>query len=145
MTYSKKRSRYTHTEISTANKLELIIICYDKSIQFLRQAKDHLLKKEYEAKSEKLTKVIDIIGELKCGLDFDHGGDLAKNLDAIYTYITNRLVEGDLRRDSNVFDEAVNILGELREAWQGISHAENHIDINPEYGANAGNFHQISA
>ena len=145
MTYSKTRSKYIHTEISTANNLELVILCYDKSIQFLMQAKDHLLKNEYELKSEKLVKVIDIIGELKCSLNFDHGGDLAKNLDAIYTYLTNRLVEGDLKRDSTVFDEAVNILEELREAWQGISHIEDHVVMNPEHSVNNRNFQQISA
>ena len=145
MTYAKTKSRYIHTEISTSNKLELVILCYDKSIQFLKQAKDYLLKKEYELKSEKLAKVIDIIGELKCSLNFDHGGDLAKNLDAIYTYLTNRLVEGDLNKDSVVFDEAVNILEELREAWQGISRVEDGVVINSENSINNRNLQQISA
>ncbi|MBN2061389.1 MAG: flagellar export chaperone FliS [Deltaproteobacteria bacterium] len=145
MKYTSTRSKYIHTEISTANKLELVIMCYDKSIQFLRQAKDHLLNKEYETKNEKLSKVINIIGELKCSLDFDQGGDVSKNLEAIYTYLMNRIVEGDLTRNSAVLDEVINILSELREAWQGISPSGHPILMNPEQGLINTYFQQIPA
>jgi len=131
MTYTTRKSKYMEIDIATADRVDLVTMCYDKSIQCLRHAKDHLIDHEYESKCDMLGKAINIISELKSSIDFVNGGEIANNLDAIYTYLINRLVEGDLKKDLAVYDEVINILSEIKGAWEGISSKEdNHLPIN---------------
>ena len=124
MAYGKISQHYNRTSIETAGKLDLIVMCYEKSIQLLKQAKDHYEKNEIEKKARKMQKALDIINELKGCLNMEKGGQIAQNLDSIYTYVNRRLLLGDIQSDFSVFEECVNILGELKSAWEEISASE---------------------
>lgn len=121
MGYGKTLGQYQKTEISTAGKMELVIMCYDKSIQFIKQAKAEYKQGAFEKKAILLQRTLDIINELQSCLDFSKGGEIAKNLDAIYSYLTRRLLQGDIEKDYSAFDESVLLLSELKEAWEGIA------------------------
>ena len=46
---------------------------------------------------------------------------LPANLDALYDYMNRRLVEANAMDDlSRVLDEVTALLGEIREAWEGV-------------------------
>lgn len=130
MTYRKMNKQYKKANIETAGKLDLIVMCYERTILCLNQAKNHLKEKEYEKKGRKIQKALDIINELQSSLNIEKGGVIAKNLDSIYSYITNRILIGDIQKDLSVFDECMNILEELKDAWIEISHpkAEERIE-----------------
>ncbi|MBN1850778.1 MAG: flagellar export chaperone FliS [Deltaproteobacteria bacterium] len=121
MIYGKRFANYDRTSVETAGKVELIIMCYDKAIQSLAQSKAHYQSHEYELKARRLQKALDIINELQGCLDLEQGGQIARNLDAIYTYTTQRLLIGDIKGNLAAFDEVIHILGELKDAWQAIS------------------------
>jgi flagellar protein FliS len=118
----KKSNSYERTSIETAGKLDLVIMCYDKAIQLLKQAKGHFKTGDLEKKARKMQSALDIINELQSCINMEEGGQIARNLDGIYTYITRRLLQGDIKNDISVFDECVNILSELKDAWVEISH-----------------------
>lgn len=121
MTYGRVMARYRKTEVETAGKLDLVIMCYDKAIQSLRQARTFYEEKAYEQKGRSLQRALDILNELRSSLDLERGGDIAKNLDALYGYLTTSLVQGDLRGNLKVFDEGVRILSGLKGAWERIA------------------------
>lgn len=121
MAYGGVINNYKRTGIETAGKLDLVIMCYEKTIQLLMQAKRHFKENEIEEKARKMQKALDIINELQCCLNIEEGGQIAKNLDAIYTYLNKRLLLGDIKKELAVFDESVRILSELKEAWVGIA------------------------
>ena len=104
--------------IETAGKIELVIMCYERATQLLAQAKVHFTEEEIEKKARKMQKALDIINELQCSLNMKEGGEIARNLDAIYTYLNKRL---DIQKDMTAFDECVHILTELKAAWDGIA------------------------
>lgn len=118
--YGRMLARYQKTNVETAGKIDLVIMCYEKTIQFLHQAKICYQEKQFEEKGRALQKALDIISELKCSLDFEKGEQIAKNLDAIYNYLTGRLLQADTRRDLTAFDESIRIMGELKGAWEGL-------------------------
>ncbi|MBW1766657.1 MAG: flagellar export chaperone FliS [Deltaproteobacteria bacterium] len=146
MNYGKSIGLYKKTGVETAGKLELVIMCYEKTIHFLMQAKDHFKKNELENKARKMQKAMDIIRELQSCLNLDEGGQIAKNLDSIYIYLTKRLLQGDIEKDLTVFDEAINIMSELKEAWEGIaSEGENRADSMTDSSSIMTNTAQIAA
>ncbi|MBW1731841.1 MAG: flagellar export chaperone FliS [Deltaproteobacteria bacterium] len=121
MIYGKKVSQYQKTNVETASGVELVVMCYEHAVRFLKEAKDHYDKRNYPEKAKALQKALDIINELKCNLDFEKGGEIASNLDSIYNYLIRILLQGDIERRLETFDQAVHILEELKEAWENIS------------------------
>jgi len=126
MGYGKVLNQYRRTTIETAGKLDLVIICYENAILCLTQAKDHFQEKKLEEKAYKVQKALNIINELQCSLNMEKGGQIARNLDSLYSYITKRLLLGDIRKDLTAYDESIHILNELKEAWQTIKSEDDH-------------------
>lgn len=120
MDYGKAFRQYKRSSVETADKLELVIMCYDKAILCLQHGKDNLRNYEIEKKVLKIQKALDIISELQSSLNFDKGDKIAKSLDSLYTYLTNRIILADVKKDFSIFDECINILSELKSAWEGI-------------------------
>ena len=146
MTYRKSIGLYKKTGVETARKIDLVIMCYEKTILLLTQAKVHFEENEFEKKAMKTQKAMDIISELLCSLDLEKGGQIASNLAGIYGYLIRRLLQGDSIKDLTAFDEAINIMSELREAWEGIaSEKENRINIPTDTSSIMTNTAQIAA
>ena len=124
MIYTKNLNQYRRSSIETAGKLDLIIMCYERAILLLTQARDHVKEKEYEKKVSKFQNALNIISELQTCLNKEKGGQIAENLDALYTYMTKRLLVGDIQKDLSAYDESIKILSELKEAWVAINSSE---------------------
>ncbi len=125
MAHGNAYKQYNRSSIETAGKLNLVIMCYEKAILCLNQAENHFYKKEFEKKAKKIQKALDIINELQSCLNFEKGEAIAKNLDSIYTYLTTRILMGDIKKDASAFNECAKILVELKGAWEGISHSHS--------------------
>ena len=121
MGYGKAFQQYKRSNVETAGKLELIVMCYDKVILNLQQSINHIQDKEILKKNEKIKNSLDIINELQASLNFEKGDKIAGNLDSLYTYLTSRILQADIDKDFIIFDECINILSELKSAWEGIS------------------------
>lgn len=146
MNYGRAFNQYKDLNIQTAGKLELVIICYENAILCLRQAKDHFKDREIEQKAAKIQTALSIIGALQSNLDFDKGDKIAKGLDSLYSYITKRIILADIQKDFQVFDECINILTELKSAWEGISKTkEDHTPVKNAADPNVKGFSQIAA
>ena len=121
MGYQAKAGQYKRLNIETAGKLDLILMCYEKTIEMLRQGKAYLEETEYEKKARKLQKALDIIYHLQGCLNFEQGGQIARNLDSLYNYAIRRLLDGDVKKEVGAYDEVIGIFSELKEAWEGVA------------------------
>jgi flagellar secretion chaperone FliS len=136
MTYGRMLAQYRKTDVETAGRLDLVIMCYENAIRFLKQAKGHYESNAFEEKARALQKVIDIISELKGALNIEKGQKIAVNLNAIYDYLLRTLLEGDIRRDLNAFETAIRIMAELKEAWETIaSRSKEEAPLNQKIAA----------
>jgi len=125
MNYTRALNHYKHTDIQTANKSGLVLMCYEKAIENFLIAKNCLAQKEHAKKAKATQKGLAIVNELQCCLDFEKGGQIARNLDSIYNYIHRRLLEGDARNDGSALDETIRLLKELHEAWEAVIHQQS--------------------
>jgi flagellar protein FliS len=118
--YQNGINTYQKTGVLTADPKRIVLMCYELAISQLEKAKAHFESREFEEKAKSLQKAMNVIHELRQALDFKLGGEVAKNLDALYQYMTNRLIEGDLKKDTKAFDEIGGMLEELLSAWKEI-------------------------
>ena len=121
MAYEQAVQSYRKTSIETADQIKLIIMCYEETIQAIKQTKICYEQGDLEGKVKYLVKAQDIIHELYSSLNMDQGGIIAVNLASLYNYTLNRLVQGDLEQDMSAFDEVAVLLTELLTGWQEIA------------------------
>jgi flagellar protein FliS len=129
MNYGAQLNRYQSTNVQTSGGLELVILCYEKIIHSLHQAKRSVEEKDYESKFNEIQRAINIINELQVSLNMEKGGDIAANLDSIYTYITRILTDWDMKRNPGGCDEAIRLLSDLKDAWEQISHQQDQASM----------------
>jgi flagellar protein FliS len=68
-----------------------------------------------------IVKTQEIITELMVSLDFEQGGDIAKNLFSLYTWFNKELLESNIARDMKRIQIVRNMINELRGAWTEIA------------------------
>ncbi|MEI7635918.1 MAG: flagellar export chaperone FliS [Syntrophus sp. (in: bacteria)] len=119
--YEAATKSYRETNFLSADPLKLIRICYEGAIGSLKLARDAYIARDYEAKGKALVKTLDIIHELNASLDMEKGGDVAKNLRALYLYMSQALIDADLKKDLKGFDAMIHMLEELESAWQELA------------------------
>ena len=114
---------YRETQIKTAAQGKLILMLYDGAIKFLNLAREALESRhhKYDEVSTNLIRSQDIISELMVSLDFERGGEIARNLFALYMYCNRRILDGNIQKDTAPLEEVRKILSDLREAWASIA------------------------
>ena len=108
--------------VDAANPVELIVMLYDGAILACNSAIPHIKTNDFKQKGEGIYKAIRIIQSgLKMSLNYDEGGEIAINLDALYTYMTKQLVKANIDNIEEPIQEVIKLLTELRSAWLAIS------------------------
>lgn len=114
-----RSSRASSAEYSDAH--ELVTMLYDGALERLSRAIGHIERDEIASKGECLGRVAGIIGYLRDSLDPEAGdGTVSENLDALYEYMLQRVIEANLRNDAALLAEVRDLVAELRAGWVGI-------------------------
>ena len=132
---------YRRASVITADPKRLVLMCYEGAIRNLKIAKAKYVSRDYEEKARALVKAQDFICELNSALDFEKGGEIASNLQALYNYMMHHLTEADLKKDLKAMDHIIWMLVELKSAWEEIlkSHSKNiDPDLTDREGKTAG-------
>jgi flagellar protein FliS len=109
------------TGIASASPHKLIVMLYDGALVALLSAKANIAANNIAAKGAAISKAITIIDNgLRASLDKKAGGDIAANLDALYDYMSRRLLHANLKNDVAILDEVHGLLSDLRGAWVEI-------------------------
>ena len=112
------------TNVATADPHQLILMLFDGALLSINSAAVALESNDVPGKIKHITTAIEIIGMgLKASLDLTAGGELAERLDALYDYMTNRLVYANAFNTDAPLTEVAGLLRDLRDAWSQISDA----------------------
>ena len=131
--YGRYSQAYKKAAVSTVDQRKLILMLYSGAIKFLNIAIDKMeLEDNYES-HRNLIRGKSIIAELLASLNIDEGGEIARNLQRIYTYMFNELIEANLENDRERILRVIDLLKELRLGWEEMkSTATAPRDENPE-------------
>lgn len=112
---------YRRTDVLTADPKRLVIMCYEEAIRNLKVARQSSRERHHERAAKAVQKSQDILAELLDALDFEKGGEIAKNLLALYSYMARRILQGHVQNElQDAADEVIGMLEELKEAWEQI-------------------------
>lgn len=110
----------TQTSITDADPHKLIQLLLDGALERINMAKNRIEAKDYAGKGNLISKAMEIIGGLRGALDFEQGGELAANLEALYDYMERGLLEASVRNDVDKLEEIAGLLRTVKEGWEGI-------------------------
>ena len=106
--------------VASANNVQLIQMLFDGLLESLVTARGHIQHKNINEKSKAIARATRIVIGLQGALDFEKGGDLATNLNELYSYVTRRLFHVNAHNDLAVLDEVHGLMREIRDAWDGM-------------------------
>jgi flagellar protein FliS len=108
-------------EIRTATPEMVIVKLYEGALRFIRAARAHQEAGQIAGRATAIAKALAIVNELQHSLNLERGGEIARNLDSLYFFVTDRLLEANLRGTTAPLDVATSILSTLNEAWVEIA------------------------
>lgn len=121
--YSNGYNAYKKASVTTASQGKLVVMLYEAAVSKLEYARDliddngKIEPSQIENFGNAMQKVEDIIMELQVSLDMDKGGEIAKNLMALYVYFNKELVNATISHDKKKISFILDMLSQLHESW----------------------------
>ncbi len=85
---------------------EITALLYEACLDNLEVAKTYIDQKDYLGANVKLQKANDILHRLGAGLNYE-AGIVADQLDSLYNYLTDRVVQANYLKDIVIIDEVI--------------------------------------
>ena len=120
-TYGNYQNAYKKASVNTLDQTKLIIMLYDGAIKNASFAVEHMKSGQIEKVHDCLIKTKNIVTELMATLNMDRGGDIAKNLQSLYSYMFSQLIEANMNKKTEPVVIVIDLLKELRAAWTQIN------------------------
>ena len=111
---------YGHAS-ETLAPAQQIVLLYEGAIRRVKEAQSAVLARRINERCRAVQKATAIIEGLQSCLDHERGGEIARNLDQIYTHVTFRLQRINLTDDPTICDEVIARLDQLRGAWAQLA------------------------
>ncbi len=115
-TNEEKTDAYLEQRVLNAKSEELTLMLYDGIVKFLNQAIHFNNLKNYEKTNYLILRADAIINELMVTLNKDY--EISKNLELMYDYMLRRLVDANIKKDSEIIREVLTISEDLRDTWK---------------------------
>lgn len=114
------------TGVSSASPHKLIVMLFEGALIAVTTAAQQMKAGNIAGKAQSISKAMRIIDHgLRASLNKDAGGEIGQNLDALYEYMSNRLMLANLKNDPEMLDEVYRLLRDLKEAWDAIGNTAN--------------------
>lgn len=119
-------NQYQQAQIATADRGQLLVLIFDGGLRFLAQAEKSLEEGDLGQFSHFLGRAQAIIAELLHTLDHKNGGEIAFNLERLYRFMLEHLVEANLQKNPRYVGDVRRILGTIASAYREIVASGKH-------------------
>lgn len=102
--------------VMTASKEELTLMLYDGALKFVNQAIIAIENQDFEKAHILIIKTENIINEFRATLRMEY--EVAERMERMYVYMYDRLVEGNIKKDTNILGEVRDMIREFRDSWK---------------------------
>ncbi len=117
---------YKKTSVETASKEQILLMLYQAAIKHCKKAIEAIEQKNLAKKGECIGKLQDIIVELSNSLDFEVGGEVAKELASLYDYILYSSTQANIKIDKAYLEGCLKVLNTLYDGWtEAIKNIKN--------------------
>jgi flagellar protein FliS len=112
---------YQKVQASTASPGQRVVIVYKALLKNLENASADCDKKDDFERFERINIAIQsslqMIRELQIALDRKNGGEIAENLDNLYSFWRRHLHKANIAKDKQAIDDVAKMVKEMLDAW----------------------------
>ncbi|MCX6119192.1 MAG: flagellar export chaperone FliS [Proteobacteria bacterium] len=112
--------QYQKTQVTTASREKILLMLYEGAIRFTKQARVAMNEKKIADKGKYISKATAILSELMATLDFKVGGQLAHDLENLYIFMIDKLIEANIQNKTEPLDHVERLLNTLYSAWKDV-------------------------
>lgn len=111
-------AQYNNNKVLTASPAELTLMLYEGAIKFCNIAESAIEQRDVQKAHINIIKVQHIIDYLRQTLDMKY--PVAQDFERIYVYLTQRLLEANVKKDIEVLKEVNTHLHSVRDTWKEV-------------------------
>lgn len=119
-------AQYNNSKVLTASPAELTLMLYEGAIKFCNIAEVAIEQKDVPKAHNNIIKVQRIVDYLRQTLDMKYA--VAQDFERIYVYLSQRLLEANMKKDKEILEEVNTHLRSVRDTWKEV------MRINKEKG-----------
>ncbi len=116
-------AQYNNSKVLTASPAELTLMLYDGAIKFCNVAIIAVEQKDIEKANNNILKVERIIDYFRQTLDMSY--EVAQDFERVYAYLSQRLVEANIKKDKEILEEVNQHLHAMRDTWKEVMKSNN--------------------
>jgi flagellar protein FliS len=121
--------RYQHVQFSTADRGRLLMLMFEGALKFLARADRALAAGNLADFGHNLGRAQAVIAELMHTLDHVAGGVIAANLERLYQFMLDHLVEANLQKSARHVTQVSRLLEVIAGAYETIlAQGAAHVD-----------------
>lgn len=110
-----------HTRLAGATPHQLIAMLFEGAHSAIVRARLYFENGNIAKRGEMISKAINIIDNgLRSALDHEKGKEIARDLDALYRYMSRTLLQANLNNDPASLAHVDEILMTIAETWKEI-------------------------
>lgn len=107
---------YKNNSVNFASKEQMLLMLLDGAVKFAKRGKLAIQEKDIKMAHNSITRTQDIFTELKVTLD-PNAGEWAEQMFNVYSFINDRLLQANIKKDEAIMDEVIPLIEEVRNIW----------------------------
>ncbi len=124
MAMSSAYTQYNNSRVLTASPAELTLMLYEGAIRFCNIAIVAIEQRDIQKAHKNIIKTQKIIDYLRQTLDMKY--PVAQDFENIYVYLSQRLIEANVKKDKEILEEINGHLRSVRDTWKEVMRI-NHV------------------
>lgn len=112
------RHQYLHQKVLTASREKLLLLTFEIAIDACSKAEEMVRISDFQGTNEALKTAQQAIRELQFALRPDKAEELADNLNRLYDFMRQELIEANVGKNSEKIANVRTMLEDLSGAWR---------------------------
>jgi len=111
---------YRESAVRGASPVGLVVLLFEEALRSVCKAQRALRENNIERRALELTHAVEVIGYLQSTLDFEKGGEVARNLSHFYDVARAKILEANIRADDSMLEWLASQLSGHIDSWQQV-------------------------
>ena len=113
-----KLQAYKRNQLTTTDSATALLMLYQGTIDSLNRAQASMAAGDMADKGREILRANDIINQFLVSLDYETGGELINNLEALYLYMLEQILLANAKNDPAPLIVVVSLLSTLKAGWE---------------------------
>jgi len=109
---------YRESAVRGASPVGLIVILYEEIIHSVRKAQRSLQSGDIEERTHALNHALAVVGHLQGVLNFEKGGQVARDLSMFYGFLRVKILDANVRADNPTMEWIAAECAKIKRAWE---------------------------